>query len=109
MSLDPAADFRLFDYLEGVTYIRVTADGSEAMYEGVQALRRAIKGVPVAMGAAQAIPDRATWHIQVSTLPVVPRRGDKIVSSLSGTWVVQSDEVETLATRYRCNCQKLEG
>lgn len=109
MPLDVSNDFRVFDRTEEVTFVRVTPDGGETSYTKVKGLRRAIHGAAVTMGQAQVIPDKATWHLDIATLEVIPRRSDKIVSEGSGTWVVQNDNTETLGTRYRCECQKLEG
>jgi hypothetical protein len=104
---DPTGDFDVFDLIEeDVTYVQVDRVGNEKAYRGVRALRRALSGTVLQL-AAEVVPDRTTWHVDARTLPVFPRRGDKVVSPQAGTYVVLSDDVQSANSRYRLECQRV--
>jgi len=100
-------DFDIFDGTELITYERRDLQGSVTQYANVRALRRAVTGEPIKGPNGSLIgSDTVRWHIKASTLPITPRRDDRIVS-VSGTWAVLTDDIETFGNRYVCNCRKV--
>lgn len=104
MAVDLSDDLGYVDGLETVTFQRYSLAGVlETSYANVSALRRVITGVPTTIGphgAQTPTPTNAMWHVVKETLAVSPRRGDRIVSGDSGTWVVEWVDEATLSTRY---------
>lgn len=113
LQVDIAEDMALFDFVELVTYQeRSLAGVVTASHANVTALRRKIGGeVSRFAQNAQASSDQAKWHLMVSSLPVTPKRGGRIVSASSGTWEVgpNEDDVVTLGTRYEAQTRKVAG
>lgn len=92
-------DFDVFDNVESVSWQRRDLSGEVlATYTGVSALRENVQGSLAGLGPGQALTDRARWHVKASTLPVAPRRGDRLVAA-SGTWEVSADHAETWGVR----------
>lgn len=114
-TVDPD-DFDLQEFLEEVTFVRVTPDGSETEYghwqtwDDIPAVGRAVQESVSAPGA-QMTPQTALWRIKASALVVKPARGDRIISystRMAGTWQIMSCQVEVLGTHYVCrDCQLL--
>lgn len=104
--------------LESISYRKVSAAGvTQATYTAVLALRRMISRRAEGVGGtAQAIPERARWHIDAESLQTAasdttfrPRRGDQLVSADSGTWVIEGTDSATFKTRFACDCLRLEA
>lgn len=101
-------DFGYFDFTETVTYERRDLAGNVVTtYTGVLALKRPSRGSLLAAGQSQGYVDSARWQIQASMLPVVPRRGDRIVSTSNDTWEIATDTVDNFATRYEVETGKI--
>jgi hypothetical protein len=100
-SIDITNDFLLFPGVEDVVYTRRNPDGaSPTTYTGVKALKR----VTSSMSDGTFTSKHARWHLQAASLPVTPRRGDRITSVTHGTWEVVSYEVAAYGTRHACEC-----
>jgi hypothetical protein len=100
-------DFQFFDGIEVVSYERrdITS-GASTTYTGVSALKRQTMGGLIEAGKAQATQQTASWHIDAATLPVTPRRGDRIIST-TGIWEVLSGTTQTFGTRHVCETKKV--
>jgi hypothetical protein len=92
--------------LQRVVYKRMSPGGDLVeSYHSITALIRAEPIIPVGVGrGGQISPRRARWHIKANELGFVPRHGDQIVSDEEGTWEVMDCSIETMRTRYSCNC-----
>lgn len=104
-----ADDFDLFDETETVTYQRRTLAGATTSSDAtVTALKRATVGQVLDLGdGAQIVIDVARWHLKASTLADAPRKGDRIVSAVHGTWEVLEDSKEAVGTRHVCTCKRV--
>ncbi len=104
--------------LEDVHYLKYSSAGVlDATLTGVLALRRAVKRRPEGLGGnSQGVPERTRWHLDAASLQTAasdatfrPRRGDRIVSADSGTWVIEMVEDATWKTRHACDCVRQLG
>jgi hypothetical protein len=102
-------DFAVFDDTESVTYQQRDLTGTvTATFTGVLTLSRATSGGLSGVGSGgQVYADNCPWNIQSSTLPVVPRRGDRIVSPTRGTWEITGDGIDTFTSRYRVDAGRI--
>lgn len=110
MPLDLSDDMDIFDGLETVSFQRPNlSGGGVTTYTGVTAFREMRDGRLIAIGDGQQMIDSAVYHLKSTTLAVVPRRGDRVVSASYGTWEVLSSNTETLTSRYECLCKKVSS
>jgi hypothetical protein len=97
--------------LESVTYLRRNLQGVlVSTTAGVVALRRAVSRPSSPFGqGAQAVIAQTRWHVRADTLAFRPRRGDRVASDADLTlWEVMEAAVETLESRYRCECKLVD-
>lgn len=95
--------------LETVSFQRRNLEGTTpTTYTDVIALLTRVGGDLMGYGdGSQSTVEMRNIHIQASTLSVIPRRGDRVVSDTSGVWEVLTCNKETLGTRYACYCKKI--
>ncbi len=97
--------------LETVSFQSRTLVGTSTTYTGVLALPRMTAGSLAGVGGqgAQVTERTNRWHIEASTLAVTPKRGDRIVSAISGTWEILTVDLATFSTRHACNTKHVTG
>lgn len=107
---DPDGDWGFFDWTEQICLQRRTLEGTvTATHCCVDALKRATDGSQQGTGGESvSLSSAARWHLRASQCPVVPRRGDRIISTYHGTWEVVEASIETLGTRYACKARQIE-
>ena len=95
--------------LQRVTYKRMSPGGE--LVESVHSVTALIRNEPITYTGVgrggQISPRRARWHVKANELPFVPRNNDHIVSGVEGTWQVLDCSVDTMRTRYLCNCVQI--
>src|SRR5262249_45103017 len=108
---DIADDILLIDDVEYVTYQARALDGSvQATYLDVVAVGFAVTGaIQNYSGGTQSPKDSRTWHVLARTLPVFPKKGDRIFSDSKGTWEVWNDNFEVFEGQHTCICTRIPG
>ena len=102
-------DYEVMDFRETVTLKRRQSDGTFTTVVTCHALRREISQEE--MTASYALATRGVrWHLWKDELgPVEPKPQDLIEDGDGVSWGVESVEIGTWRTRYRCVTTKSRG
>lgn len=97
------------DFMDGIETVHVyhrSLTGT-TIWESLTAiaLKRASWISPVTVGqGAQLHATRARWHFKANSLDRPIKKGDRFDSDVYGTWEVAEASLQTLGTRYACEC-----
>jgi hypothetical protein len=105
-----SGDYAIFDGAESVTLASKTSSGSTPQ-SVAGALRMAVRRSELVYAGLLGMEQQTTvWNLPVSKCGgVVPKNGDSITDSGGTVWTIDSVDLRTRNSRYRCVCVRERG